>query len=109
MQGRNITLSVLLLREDKGWVAQCLEYDIAAQGKSIKNAKKAFLETVAGQILLDIHHDREPLKDFKEAPPMYRQMFDNAERLADKEPIQLPHMPPAFVISALADDLRVYA
>ncbi|MEW8436933.1 MAG: hypothetical protein AB2689_02150 [Candidatus Thiodiazotropha taylori] len=45
------TLSILFLKEGTSWVAQCLEHDIAAQGKNIREAsyelQKAFCAEIS--------------------------------------------------------------
>jgi hypothetical protein len=104
-------LSVLLLLEGEVWVAQCLEYDIAAQGRTIPEVKEAFGRTFAGQVFVDLHHNEEPLSHFAQAPAMYWDKFKKAERLADRQPILIPSeaLPPAFMIHAMADDLRIAA
>lgn len=83
-------LSVLLLLEGDTWVAQCLEYDIAAQGKTIPAAKEAFARTFAGQVFVDLHHSVEPLCGFSQAPAVYWEQFKKGERLADRQPIFIP-------------------
>ena len=103
----NLKLSVLLLREADMWVAQCLEYDIAAQGMSIPEVKEAFARTLCGQIMIDLHHNVEPLAAFHEAPAEYWQKFKSAERLADRQPLPMPTTGRA--IHAVADDLRIAA
>ena len=105
----NFRFSVLLLREGDGWVAQCLEYDLAAQGKTIADAKEAFAKTFAGQIAVDVHHNQEPLATFGPAPRAYWEKFKVAERLVDRQPILGTDCLPAFMINAMADDLRVSA
>ena len=73
-------ISVLLLKEDEMWVAQCLQYDIAAQGKTITDAKEAFCRTFAGQVCVDLYHDVEPLSGFLPAPREYWNQFKKGER-----------------------------
>ena len=104
-------LSVLLLREGETWVAQCLEYDIAAQGKTIAEAKAAFALTFSGQVCVDLHQQVKPLSGFSQAPAEYWTRFNKSERLANGQPIYIPEgsIPPAFMIHAMADDLRVGA
>jgi hypothetical protein len=106
-----LKLSVLLLRADTGWVAQCLEYDFVAQGKTIPGVKEAFSRALVGQVLVDIEHKQEPLSGFAPAPQEYWDKFKQAERLVDRQPIIVPaeSLPPAFMIHAVADDLRVCA
>ena len=63
-------LSVLLFREGEGWIAQGLDYDIAAQGETIGAVKDAFARTFAGQVCVDLHHNIEPLSGFGPAPSL---------------------------------------
>ena len=106
-------VSILLKKEgmgdQSGWVAQCLEYDIAAQGKTIAAAKIAFEETFVGQIMVDIVHNKQPLEGIQKAPKEYWNEFKKGEQLADnRRPFYLPEtIPPAFVIQAVANDMRV--
>lgn len=103
----SFNVSVLLLREGENWVAQCLQYDIAAQGKSIPEVKNAFARTFCGQIMVDLHHGVDPLASFREAPAEYWERFKHAERLADRQP--LPVRQALFPIHAEVDDLRIAA
>lgn len=112
MKRRNIIIriSVLLLQEENYWVAQCLEYDIAAQGKSISEAKKSFEKTIIGQIVLDLKDNLKPLNSIKKAPQMYFDMFKKAERLKEQTKFAMPKsISPQFIIDAIAKDLRIAA
>jgi len=62
---------------------QCLEYDIAAQGKTPDEAKDRFEKTFLGQIALDIKENREPFTDVGRAPQKFWDMF------ADTKPPKL--------------------
>lgn len=109
MQVQVLQLSVLFIKDQHStWVAQCLEFDIAAQGKSFKDAQRAFERTFMGQIALDMRNDRRPLEGIKQAPKQYWSMYEESERLADRRPFRLPEgIPPAFMISA-AQESRVW-
>ena len=105
-------LSILLIKEGEAWVAQCLQYDIAAQGKTITEAKSAFAHTFAGQVCVDLHHKVKPLSGFPSAPKVYWDQFGKGEKLADRQPIYIPtdeSVPPAFMIHAMAEEYRVGA
>jgi hypothetical protein len=82
-------IRVLLLKEgtDSSWVAQGLDYDIAAQGESIGEALGNFQAVFQGQVALDLQKGREPLAGKKAAPPWYWQALEQAKPL--KEPITL--------------------
>jgi predicted RNase H-like HicB family nuclease len=98
--------SVLLVQEDGDWVAQCLEYDVAAQGNSISEAKEALAQTIAGQIVVALEHEEQPFQGIPPAPKEYWDKFHTGERLADREPIFIP---PAYMINAMQDDVRISA
>ena len=87
------------------WAAQCLEYDIAAQGKTIDEAKESFKRTFVGQIMVDVHFGHQPLQGIEKAPEEYWEQFRTAKRLIDREPFYVGHLP----IRASAQDLRVAA
>jgi hypothetical protein len=109
MLDHRFILRVLFTQEGDLWAAQCIDHDIAAQGKTIGEAKQVFERTIIGQILRDIKDGREPLAAFPPAPKSYREKFDQAEELADKRPIQLPAgVPPAFMVSQITKDMRVW-
>ena len=109
-------LKILLCKEGSEgiwkWVAQCLQYDIAAQGDTIAEAKVAFERTFCGQIAVDLAKGRQPLEGIPEAPRGYWDKFEGAEKLADRErPMHMwpppESIPPPFKIQAVADDMRV--
>lgn len=55
--------------EDNGlYAAQCLEFDICAQGKTSVEAIQVWHKTAMGQILLDTKHGKEPLAAIPCAP-----------------------------------------
>lgn len=62
---------VRILAEGDIYAAQCLEYDICAQGKTPAEAIDAFRRTMRGQIILDKVHGKEPLADAQPAPFPY--------------------------------------
>ncbi len=49
-------------REERGWFAQCLDVNIAAQGETVGEAEKAFFATWKAQHAMDRAHGREPLR-----------------------------------------------
>ena len=77
---KKLTLSILIIRDDLSYSIQCLEYDIAAQGETQKEAEDAFEKTFLGQIILDIHENKEPLEEIEKAPQLFWDMFRKAEQ-----------------------------
>ncbi len=127
---RCFSVSVLLIKEFvptesgwvSGWVAQGLEYDIAAQGKTIQEVKFKFETTFVGQIVVDVVHGREALAAIAPAPKEYWDKFNRGEQLADNRmPFHLPEIPLLtqssrirssspplpFFIQAFANDMRL--
>lgn len=97
-----LILSVVLLLEDGRWVAQCLDFDIAAQGESIKEAQESFARVFFGQISLDIEHGRSPLQGIERAPDYYWNMFD-AARFSDSFPLKPTANLPLNAVRARAE------
>jgi hypothetical protein len=89
-----ITLRVLLRRESdreqEQWVAQCLEYDIAAQGRSLSEVKSRFERTVMGNVVLSLRHDEFPFANLLPAPEQYHRLWETATALQDTLPMSLP-------------------
>jgi len=85
-------LRVLFLKEGtgQGWVAQGLEFDLAAQGDSIGEAVQNFQEVFEAQVALDKHKGQEPLAGKKEAPSWYWRALEEAKPLRDPIVLQLP-------------------
>ncbi len=106
----NFSVSVVLLREGERWAAQCLEWDIAAQGKSIPKVMDALEQTFVGQVIVDLRAGKQPLEGIPQAPRFYWNAFKDAPRLEDRRPFYLgENVPPAFMIRAAADDMRIAA
>lgn len=79
------TLSVLLIKDSCGWVAQCLEYDIAGQGKSMDDARYEFERTFVTQIALNLEEGKDAFA-IPAAPKRLQQLFKDAEVLGDHRP-----------------------
>jgi hypothetical protein len=99
-------ISIVLKYEEYGWAAQCLEYDIAAQGRTIGEAKTAFEKAFIGQIIVDISHGIAPLSQILAAPQHYWQMFDKSEKLMGRKSY---YIPPPYMVRATAEDVRICA
>ena len=100
-----IALSVVLLQEGDAWVAQALEFDIAAQGKTLKAASDAFERTVVGQLIVDMSNGQAPFDGIDQAPKEYWDRFDSAKRIEDMgRPLRLPVSSSARL---RLDDMRV--
>ena len=111
---QNYDIHILILRESNGecdgWIFQCLEYDIVAQGKTLSEAKRRFQRTIIGQIVVDIEHGNQIFEGIGEAPQKYWDQFEEGHRLADQPEFDVPNIndhisPPR----AIAKGTRIYA
>ncbi|MDE2815480.1 MAG: hypothetical protein OXK81_02120 [Chloroflexota bacterium] len=91
-------MRVLLFQEEDMWVAQCLEYDIAAHGETVTDAQEAYALAFVSQVVMAFHLGEEPLAKIGKAPQQYWEMLENSLRLA--APITAPdadEIPPNFM------------
>jgi hypothetical protein len=90
-------IRVLLLREADWWVAQCLEYDIAAQAKTWTDAIHEFAAVVNGRIAACQKEGIDPF-DLPRAPKMYWDLAEKAAKLEVEEQIEeFPEIQPGFL------------
>jgi hypothetical protein len=109
-QVRRYCFTVVFVREGEYWIAQALEYDIAAQGSTQENAKRAFEYAFMGQLQLDHKLKREPFSTLAQAPQRYWDIFaafveknHNLVPEIIRTESLVPGMPPAFMVQAFAD------
>jgi len=105
-QQQSFSISILLRQEGKVWAAQCLEYDIAAQGETIPLAKYAIEKAFVGQVIVDLSTGNQPLADIPPAPRVYWQEFESGERLADRKSFFIPT---PFMFRAAVEEMRIAA
>lgn len=108
MSEKHILLSVLFFQESDSpnvWVAQALQYDIAAYGVDIPAAKRAFAHTLRGHLILAERHHREPFLNLRKAPDMFWTIW---QRLIDEQqtPVSAESLRtfPAFMIPAVSHE-----
>lgn len=84
-----VQLRVLLRAEQSGyWTAQALEIDVAAQGRNLAEAKKAFVKTIVAHIMFALKKDLVPFEGIGKAPKSLWNLFDKGEQLCN--PIRIP-------------------
>lgn len=89
-------------------MAQCLEHNIAAQGKTLHEAEEIFGRTLIGQLFLDSRRGKEPLQGIGPAPPMYWRKFEEGIGLKTEPTIALPKSnPPVSPIVEIRKEARV--
>ena len=92
----------ILVRKDPDigvWVSQCLQYDIAAQGASIKDSLVAFTHALVSEVVYGIEVRKlvdDPLSELPRPPEEIKRLFDGAEAKVMRAAVpKMPHVPPA--------------
>ena len=86
------TINVLIfedadaLEDQTLWIAQGLEYDIAAQGNSLKEVEERFAHTLITQSLVDLKQGKDVFEGILPAPRTYWERFDEGYHLGWKQP-----------------------
>ena len=70
-----IKLNILVFKEGDWWVAQCLEYDIATQAKTLHDIQYEFSRVLIGQVVASIEQNLVPFEGLPAAPKQYWKMF----------------------------------
>jgi hypothetical protein len=93
------------------WVAQCLEYDIGCEAKSIEDLMRRFHIAFVSEIALSLEHGSAPLQNVPKAPEKFWAMFHTgwAELRPRMDPIPLlepskvsPRVQPTFSLTHAA-------
>jgi len=74
-------LRVLLIPHGDAWSAQCLNYDLAAQGRTLPEAHENLACLVRDQIAVDKKFGRKPFEGIPPAPSSYWNAWEHAVRL----------------------------
>jgi hypothetical protein len=85
-----LTVNVLAFRESDCWVAQCLEYDISARSDTLAKAMTAFRRAFAANLAANQELGRKALEGVPPAPQRFRQMFESAKSVQEKQPVGRP-------------------
>jgi len=99
--GGIMSLRVVVVREGDWWVAQGLEWDLAAQGHTVGEALESLKAVVMTQFCLCLEHGLDPRKEAIPAPEQYRIAFDIGIPLKPKPSEHHEQLPEAWMIDAL--------
>lgn len=72
-------IRTVLFREGDWWVAQCLDYDLAAQARTEKDLQYELGRILVGRIMAGAELGVEPFKGLPPAPRRYWDMFFDAQ------------------------------
>jgi hypothetical protein len=71
-------IRVLVLPQDGEFVLQCLEVDVAATGKTLREARNNFAAVFRAHFVLAAEHGTRPLEGIKPAPAWYAERYEAA-------------------------------
>ena len=78
--------TVLIVPQSGMWIAQCLEYDIMAQGQSDKEAQDRWKETLYSHIRVAKKLGKKPFDGIGSAPQEYLELYNRKIQEADPDP-----------------------
>ena len=78
---RKYAVRAVVFQEGEWLCAQCLEYDLVTQAKSLPQLYKAFRRLIVGHIALRLQHSQQPFAGLSRAPRKYWKLFQRS-RLA---------------------------
>lgn len=91
MAGWTETIShirAVLFEEDEWWSAQCLDYDIAAQAKTLLDLHDELIRILAVHVAASTQLGREPFAGINPAPRRFWDLYESGWRLESK-PVRL--------------------
>ncbi len=72
---RKYAVRAVVFQEGEWLCAQCLEYDLVAQAKSLQQLSRALQRLIVGHVAVRLHHKQQPFRDLPRAPEKYWAMF----------------------------------
>lgn len=109
-----INISVILFQEDEWWTAQCLEYDVAAQARTLPELRCELERVLTSHVLVSMKKGQPPFGGLKPAPQKFWDMFAAAKLRVegDELPFRLPQVaafPPIVPHLRIAETQTEYA
>lgn len=70
------TIRVVVIRDGDKYVAQCLEYDISAQGSTIDEMQRRFSLTLQAELDYSLREHGKPFANLDRAPQYFFERWD---------------------------------
>jgi hypothetical protein len=91
-------IRAVLFEEDEWWSAQCLDYDVAAQAKTLLELHDELVRVLIVQVAASAQLGREPFEGINPAPQRFWELYERGWRFESKPvPFRLekgPELPP---------------
>ena len=98
-------LRAVLFEEGGSWSAQCLEYDIAAQAKTLLDLHDEIARVLAAHIAASVQMGREPFEGIQPAPKRFWDLYNGGLRIESRPmPFRLEEGPQ---LSPIQPELRI--
>jgi len=72
---KKYAIRAVVFQEGEWLCAQCLEYDLVAQAKSLPQLSRALQRLIVGHVAVRLRHKQQPFRDLPRAPAKYWAMF----------------------------------
>lgn len=82
MASKNLQVRTVIFREGDWWVAQCLEFDLAAQAKTVKDLAYEIQRVIVGHMVVCKQEGIRPFEHLPKAPDKYWDMFNEGLELS---------------------------
>lgn len=89
------SIRAVVFRDGDLWVAQCLEYDLATQGRTMEQLRERLEMLLLAQMAVGRKVGRKPFAGMPKAPQEFWERWENA----------IPLAPPFFDLETAALDL----
>jgi predicted RNase H-like HicB family nuclease len=84
------TIHVLALHRGEWWVAQCLEYDIATQARTLDDLLVELEQILAGYVIVGRKEGRDLFAEMPKAPKRFWDLYERARtKLEPVEPVSV--------------------
>lgn len=97
-----IGLNILFVKDGQDWSAQCLEYDLAGQGPTIKDAMVELQNIIVSEVAYSLLRNKPMLDGIPAAPQYYWKLFEGGASVVPPQssPIKIEglELPPAFTL-----------
>jgi hypothetical protein len=93
-------LHIVVFQEGDWLCGQCVDFDLAAQARTLPALYRAIDKLIRGHIAVRRRHGLPAFKDLPAAPPKFREMFDRSK-------INLPHQIIPQDVSLPTSEVRV--
>lgn len=102
-----IAISAVLFQEEDWWIAQCLEYDLSAQAKTLPDLHYELERVLVSHLVVSAELGQDPFTGFEPAPQKFWDMYSQAQlSLAGQrhpfrvpQPTATPHIVPYLKIA----------